>query len=86
MLGDPTSPVVESALPVLHSKSEVVYEADEKSVAAPRTFPLSSVIAFILALCLSHFILVIGGFTGEKGYAKLESVLHSITALFSTSS
>ncbi|KAF9562597.1 heme oxygenase-like protein, partial [Agrocybe pediades] len=38
---------------------------------AQKTYPIASVIAVIAAICLSHFVLVIGGFTGDKGYEKL---------------
>jgi len=39
-----------------------------------QSFPFSSVIAVITAVCLGHFLLVIGGFTGASGYQKLVAV------------
>ena len=89
VLGDPTSPTVEASIPPILIKegleSKVVYDADTKP-AATRMLPLSSVLAFILALCASHFLLVLGGFTGIKGYAKLEAVFGWITSPFLTPS
>ncbi|KAI1793352.1 hypothetical protein LXA43DRAFT_239595 [Ganoderma leucocontextum] len=50
-------------------RSKTVYEAAE----APSTsYSATSVIAFIAAVSVAHFALVIGGFTGAKGFAKLE--------------
>ena len=37
-------------------------------------FPVSSVLTFMLAVGLAHFIIVVGGLSGSRGYAKLESV------------
>jgi heme oxygenase (biliverdin-producing, ferredoxin) len=37
-------------------------------------YSVASVFAFMLAVGLAHFMLVVGGFTGENGYAKLELV------------
>ncbi|KAH6912978.1 heme oxygenase 1 [Coprinopsis sp. MPI-PUGE-AT-0042] len=34
-------------------------------------FPVSSVVAVITAVCIAHFALVVGGFTGNSGYQKL---------------
>ncbi|KAL0960747.1 hypothetical protein HGRIS_005771 [Hohenbuehelia grisea] len=36
-----------------------------------KTYPLATVVSVIAAICLAHFLLVVGGFTGDKGYAKL---------------
>jgi len=47
---------------------KVVYEAPQT-----KGYSLSSVIAVVAALSLAHFFLVVGGFTGEKGSAKLEA-------------
>ncbi|KAG6866188.1 hypothetical protein C0991_007738 [Blastosporella zonata] len=35
-----------------------------------KTYPISQVIAVIIAVCLAHFILVTGGFTGDRGFQK----------------
>ncbi|KAF9013319.1 hypothetical protein BDQ17DRAFT_1343204 [Cyathus striatus] len=39
-----------------------------------KTYTFAQVIAVIAAVCLAHFLLVIGGFTGERGYQKLLAV------------
>ncbi|KAG6855754.1 hypothetical protein H0H87_011270 [Tephrocybe sp. NHM501043] len=36
-----------------------------------KTYPISQVVAIIVAVCLAHFVLVTGGFTGDRGYQKL---------------
>ena len=80
-LGDPMTP------PELTPPGTPVLSAKAAQAAQPTSgFPLSSVVAFILALCLSQLVLVFGGFTGEKGSANLEAVLHRLTSLFSASS
>ncbi|PPR00442.1 hypothetical protein CVT24_004503 [Panaeolus cyanescens] len=38
------------------------------------TYSLSSVAAVIAAVCLAHFIIVVGGFSGNRGYEKLQAV------------
>ncbi|KAG5638674.1 hypothetical protein H0H81_011054 [Sphagnurus paluster] len=35
-----------------------------------KTYSTTQVISVIAAVCLAHFILVVGGFTGDKGYQK----------------
>jgi len=50
--------------------SKVVYEDSQ----APKTYSLASVSAVVIAVCLAHFLLTVGGFTGEKGYDKLVAV------------
>jgi len=37
-------------------------------------FPFSSVVSVLMAICLAHFLLVVGGFTGTQGYSKLLGV------------
>ncbi|KAJ7833687.1 hypothetical protein B0H14DRAFT_3710349 [Mycena olivaceomarginata] len=49
---------------------KVVYDADPR---APRMY-FSSVLAIVIAVCVAHFLLTVGGFTGEKGYDKLVAV------------
>ncbi|KAJ7486166.1 hypothetical protein B0H11DRAFT_2017214 [Mycena galericulata] len=61
-------------------ESKVIFE-DE--AAAPRTYSLASVSAVILAICVAHFLLTVGGFTGEKGYAKLTAVEDWLTGKLS---
>ncbi|KAF5315353.1 hypothetical protein D9619_007138 [Psilocybe cf. subviscida] len=47
-----------------------VNQLDETSLSE-KSFSLSSVIAFTAALCLAHFVIVVGGLSGDKGYQKL---------------
>jgi len=37
-------------------------------------FSVSSVVTFMLAVGLAHFIIVVGGLSGTRGYAKLEDI------------
>ncbi|KAF9046533.1 hypothetical protein BJ165DRAFT_1170359 [Panaeolus papilionaceus] len=46
------------------------------------TYSLSSVAAVVGAVCLAHFILVVGGFTGKSGYEKLEALEQWIRTYF----
>ncbi|KAG5337977.1 hypothetical protein C0989_008499 [Termitomyces sp. Mn162] len=39
-----------------------------------KTFSLSQIISVIAAVCLAHFVLITGGFTGDRGYQKLLAV------------
>ncbi|KAJ7625285.1 hypothetical protein DFH06DRAFT_1104027 [Mycena polygramma] len=58
-------------------KPKVVFDADPQE---PRMYSLASVTAVVLAVCAAHFLLTVGGFTGEKGYEKLiaaEEWLHA---------
>lgn len=46
-----------------------------------KAWPLSTIATFVAAVCLAHFLIVVGGFSGEKGYAKLVAVeawLHNV--------
>ncbi|KAJ7367284.1 hypothetical protein DFH08DRAFT_679629 [Mycena albidolilacea] len=57
------------AVDIKKRPSKVVYDPD-----APRTYSLASVSAVVIAVCAAHFLLTVGGFTGEKGYEKLIAV------------
>ncbi|KZT12210.1 heme oxygenase [Laetiporus sulphureus 93-53] len=71
-LGEPMTPVAEE-----HSEpSKVIFEETKQP---EKTYSLSSVIAVIAAMSLAHLILVVGGFTGERGYAKLEMLRDWLT-------
>ncbi|CAE7116507.1 unnamed protein product [Rhizoctonia solani] len=60
------------------SQSKVVFDGSQ----APEetTYPISSVVAVVMAFALAHFILVVGGFTGARGTEKLEGVMHWLRA------
>ena len=63
--------------------SKVVYEAAPPP-AEEWLYRATSVIAFIIAVSIAHFVLVVGGFTGAKGYAKLEAVQQWLDNYFSS--
>ena len=70
-LGEPLTPTTERALNGPPQESKVIAE-----FAPPQqetTYRVGSVLALIGAICISHFLLVIGGFTGERGFGKLEA-------------
>lgn len=52
-------------------------ESEEKA------YPLVSILSVVLAVGIAHFALVVGGFTGSAGYAKLEAVQTWLEGLFS---
>ncbi|KAF7348317.1 hypothetical protein MSAN_01785500 [Mycena sanguinolenta] len=54
-------------------KSRVVYDSDADA-QAPRMYSIASVSAVVIAVCVAHFVLTVGGFTGERGYEKLIAV------------
>ncbi len=64
-------------------KSKTVFVADEASKEEPK-FSTVSVVAFIVAVSIAHFVLVVGGFTGMKGYAKLEGLQAWLDNYFGT--
>jgi len=71
-LGEPTTPVSDDFEPSSEKDlAKVVYDG---AGSGEKTYQLSSVLAVIAAMSLAHFILVVGGFTGDRGYAKLEAV------------
>ncbi|KAJ7213844.1 hypothetical protein GGX14DRAFT_444245 [Mycena pura] len=47
--------------------SKVVFEKQDQ----PTMYSLANVVAVILSICFAHFLLTVGGFTGERGYDKL---------------
>ncbi|CAE6359774.1 unnamed protein product [Rhizoctonia solani] len=55
------------------SQSKVVFDGSE--LPEETTYPVSSVVAVVMAFALAHFVLVVGGFTGARGTEKLERFL-----------
>jgi len=47
-------------------------------------FPVRSVLTFMLAVGLAHFVIVVGGLSGSRGYAKLEVVRAWMTSAVSS--
>ncbi|THH07278.1 hypothetical protein EW145_g3501 [Phellinidium pouzarii] len=74
-LGNPSPPLT----PTSTSAPSVVTSAPE---AEKKTYSLSSILSILLAVGIAHFALVVGGFTGERGYAKLETVQRWSEELF----
>ncbi|KAJ8480676.1 hypothetical protein ONZ51_g6511 [Trametes cubensis] len=60
---------------------KVVYEASQPPTEE-RFVSLSSVIALVAALSITHLVLVVGGFTGERGFAKLENFQQWLAGVF----
>ncbi|KAI0786230.1 heme oxygenase, partial [Abortiporus biennis] len=63
-LGEPTTPPNEEETSVAESK--VVFDADAS--ASEGSYSIAGVVAFIAAISLAHFILVVGKVTGSQGY------------------
>jgi len=62
-----------------------VTDSEYKPFGSETTYPLSQVIAVIAAICMAHFVLVTGGFTGERGYQKLLSIEHWFDSFWESS-
>ena len=41
---------------------------------SPKTFSVTSVLTFMFAVGLAHFLIVVGGLSGSRGYSKLEAI------------
>jgi len=57
--------------PVLEAESKEIPIVIEHSAPPDKTYPLASVMSVVAAVCLAHLLLVVGGFTGDRGYQKL---------------
>ncbi|KAI0044609.1 hypothetical protein FA95DRAFT_1562063 [Auriscalpium vulgare] len=69
-LGDPTTPASPSFPEEDKRRVEVLAPS---STEDDSLVSVANVVAFILALCAAHFALVLGGFTGERGWERYES-------------
>lgn len=56
----------------------------ESGPESPKTFSVSSVLTFMVAVGLAHFVIVVGGLSGSRGYAKLEALQAWITSVISS--
>ena len=71
VLGDPTSPVSPSFANLHHPESNPEQSRVVASYEEPeRLVTISSVVTVCLAVGITHFALVVGGFTGQSGQAK----------------
>ena len=50
----------------------------------PGSLSVNSVLTFMLAVGLAHFIIVVGGLSGSRGYVKLEALHAWITGIVSS--
>lgn len=57
----------------LDKSTKVVFDASQQE--QEKTYPVSSVVAVVMALAMAHFMLVVGGFTGSRGTEKLEGMM-----------
>ena len=72
--GNPNTPAV-SSFPREEEKSkEIAVQIRQTHSESEGTYSVSGVLSFIAAMCLANFILVVGGFTGTRGWEKLEAV------------
>ena len=77
-LGDPRSPVeaktfasqAEKYSPLQLPKTKEEEDKDK----GEGNYTTAGVVSFILAMCLAHFVLVVGGFTGSRGWEKYVAV------------
>ena len=56
----------------------------DPELRSSKTFSVSSVLTFMVTVGLAHFIIVVGGLSGSRGYAKLEAVHAWITGAASS--
>ncbi|KAH9841354.1 heme oxygenase [Rhodofomes roseus] len=71
-LGDPVTPI-DGSFNKLSGGGESTVLYEEKK-PAEKLYSVSAVIAVVAAMSLAHFVLVTGGFTGDRGMAKLEAL------------
>ena len=53
---------------------------DRKPGESSKVFSMTSVLTFMFAVGLAHFIIVVGGLSGSRGYAKLEALQAWVTS------
>lgn len=70
-------------------KAQDQYEPREKPIEILQTrrnqepmVSIAGVVSFLLALSIAHAALTIGGFTGARGWAKLEAVEEWVAGIF----
>ncbi|KAL1950691.1 hypothetical protein VTO73DRAFT_5815 [Trametes versicolor] len=69
--------------PATDLEPKVVFQASQPPSDEPLV-SLSSVIALVIALSLTHFTLVVGGFTGARGMYKLDKFQEWLNGVFAT--
>ena len=64
------------------SPRELTFRKDEMGLPEEPSYPLANVIAFIMACCLAHWILVTQGYMGKSGWTKLDGFVNSTQEFF----
>ena len=64
------------------SPRELTFRKDEMGLPEEPSYPLATVVAFIMACCIAHWILVTQGFLGKSGWTKLDNIAESIQDFF----
>ncbi|VDB88519.1 unnamed protein product [Peniophora sp. CBMAI 1063] len=74
-LGDPRSPTEAKSFSDIDKYSPLqLPKTKEEEDKGEGNYTTAGVISFILAMCLAHFVLVVGGFTGSRGWEKYVAV------------
>lgn len=88
-LGDPMTPTVDQKSHFEKAQSQprsTPVQILQKNVQGggfkEPTFTMAGVLSFLIALGIAHAALTIGGFTGARGWAKLEAVEEWVARLF----
>ena len=88
-LGNPTPSGTPPPAPTGEKKNEknekyspLQLNTSSQGETEEKAYSLSTILAIIVAVGLAHFLLVVGGFTGAKGFAKLEALQEKVAALF----
>lgn len=82
LLGQP-SPLPSPAIKTSEMITAPIMVQHSEPATTEKTFSMASVLSFMLAVGLAHFLLVVGGFTGAKGLAKLELMSNWVYGLIS---
>ena len=81
-LGDPRSPTEAKSFAELEKYSPLqLPKTKEEEDKGEGNYTTAGVISFILAMCLAHFVLVVGGFTGSRGWEKYVAVREYLQGL-----
>ena len=80
-LGDPLSPAKPKFNYPLQLPGQPSEEEEQAAAGGEGLYSVQGVVSFIVAMCLAHFVLVVGGFTGERGWDKYVKAHELIGAL-----
>ena len=81
---DPGPPTTKRTLPLLgnpisedesgDSGEDASDSKDSEPESGSQMVSVASVAVVIAAVCIAHFLIVVGGLTGKRGYAKLQAL------------